>query len=188
MGEKIHADADAERARNVAVCMSQVRMLEAAGAHEQAKGAQLCADVLGLLTPIAPTHRHEVLGEIDAERTHQDAKWGEQNHPDVDRVLTAHGIEQKLVGFAGGCTSQRMAEEYGVPTAYHARSACDGAARIGQCTWAHILVEEVAEAIEAGCESQQGRASVDALRAELVQVAAVAVSWIEAIDRRAVKP
>ncbi|WP_230685442.1 hypothetical protein, partial [Streptococcus pneumoniae] len=76
-----------------------------------------------------------------------DAKWGEQNHPDVDRVLTDR---------AGGCRPQRMAEEYGVPDATRAKAGCDAAAKIGQCTWAHILVEEVAEAIEAGCDSQQG--------------------------------
>jgi len=150
----------------------------------------LCADCggSGVLLPlalIAPTHRHEVLCEINAERTRQDAKWGEQNHPDVDRVLTDRGPSpQDPVRFPGGCSPRRMAEHYGVPTTRCAKAECDGAAEIGQCTWAHILVEEVAEAIEAACESQQGRMSVDALRAELVQVAAVAVSWIEAIDRR----
>lgn len=44
----------------IAVCMSQVRMLEAAGAHEQAKGAQLCADVLGLLTPLPDSAAEEL--------------------------------------------------------------------------------------------------------------------------------
>lgn len=50
-------------------------------------------------------------------------------------------------------------------------------AAYGQSEWAPILMEEVAEAL----------AEVDPakLRRELVQVAAVAVSWIEAIDRRA---
>jgi len=45
----------------------------------------------------------------------------------------------------------------------------------GALTWADILREEVAEAM----------AEVDPvlLRAELVQVAAVAVAWIEALDR-----
>lgn len=43
--------------------------------------------------------------------------------------------------------------------------------------WRHILDEEVAEAL---AETDPER-----LRAELVQVAAVAVQWIEALDRRA---
>ena len=43
--------------------------------------------------------------------------------------------------------------------------------------WVGILMEEVGEAMQAQ--------SASALRAELIQVAAVAVSWVEAIDRRA---
>lgn len=49
--------------------------------------------------------------------------------------------------------------------------------RAGQGTWRDILEEEVAEAL---AERDPG-----ALREELVQVAAVAVAWVEAIDRRA---
>lgn len=49
--------------------------------------------------------------------------------------------------------------------------------REGSAAWELILLEEVAEAWDAiGNEN--------ALRAELVQVAAVAVAWVEAIDRR----
>lgn len=44
-------------------------------------------------------------------------------------------------------------------------------------SWTAILLEE---AYEAGAETDPAR-----IRAELVQVAAVAVAWIEAIDRRA---
>lgn len=135
-----------------------------------------------------------VLAEIAAERARQDAKWGEQNHPDVDRVLTDREGSPKVIPspfgnvdagrYPGGCTAARMAEEYGVPTASRARANCDGAAKIGQCTWAHIAVEELAEAIEAATEAQQGRAPVADLRKELVQTAAVIVAWVEAIDRR----
>lgn len=46
----------------------------------------------------------------------------------------------------------------------------------GTGTWSDILVEELTEAIEADNDED--------LRAELVQVAAVAVQWIAAIDRR----
>lgn len=45
----------------------------------------------------------------------------------------------------------------------------------GGATWATILLEEVAEAL-----LEEDRALI---RAELVQVAAVAVKWVEAIDR-----
>jgi len=60
--------------------------------------------------------------------------------------------------------------------ALRAQQACRDAASRGSCTWQLILAEEVAEAF---AESDPG-----ALRAELIQVAAVALQWIEAIDRR----
>ncbi len=56
-------------------------------------------------------------------------------------------------------------------------ASCGQAFAAGSGTWRHILEEETAEAY---AESDLGR-----LRAELIQVAAVAVAWIEDIDRRA---
>lgn len=57
------------------------------------------------------------------------------------------------------------------------RSLCDRRHNDGTGTWLDILLEEV---YEAATESDP-----QALRTELVQVAAVAVAWVEAIDRRA---
>lgn len=57
-----------------------------------------------------------------------------------------------------------------------ARSLCQGAAACGVVTWRHILLEEVHEAL---AEQDPAR-----LRQELIEVAAVAVAWVEAIDRR----
>ena len=57
-----------------------------------------------------------------------------------------------------------------------ARATCEQAASDGTLTWWDVLHEEWAEAGAEGDEAQ--------LRAELIQVAAVAVRWIEAIDRR----
>lgn len=57
-----------------------------------------------------------------------------------------------------------------------ARANCQQAADEGVTSWAGILYEEFTEAM-----AEEDPA---ALRAELVQVAAVAVAWIEAIDRR----
>jgi hypothetical protein len=62
--------------------------------------------------------------------------------------------------------------------AARARMDCERRARLGTLTWTEILREEVYEAF---AESDPAR-----LRAELLQVAAVAVAWAEAIDRRAV--
>lgn len=56
------------------------------------------------------------------------------------------------------------------------REATEEAAREGYLTWTHILLEEVGEA----CAEED----TAALRAELIQVAAVATAWVEAIDRR----
>lgn len=54
--------------------------------------------------------------------------------------------------------------------------------------WVSILTEEVgeaaAEANEANFSSGRNRGDFSLLREELVQVAAVACAWIEAIDRR----
>lgn len=90
--------------------------------------------------------------QVEAERLAQDKKWGEQNHPDGTGSLP-----QSLIAAA-------------------AREACSRAAERGALTWAHILGEEVCEAL--------AEADPHALRAELVQVAAVCVAWIEALDRR----
>ena len=57
-----------------------------------------------------------------------------------------------------------------------ARERCQGAAEDGKTTWSLILAEEVFEAF---AETDPG-----ALRAELIQVAAVTQAWVEAIDRR----
>lgn len=55
------------------------------------------------------------------------------------------------------------------------RELCDNAAKSGTLTWRHILREEVYEAF---AETDKAK-----LRAELAQVAAVAVAWIEKLDR-----
>lgn len=56
-----------------------------------------------------------------------------------------------------------------------ARDACKRAAAEGRVTWRHVLDEEMLEAF--------AEADPAALRAELVQVAAVTLQWLEAIDR-----
>ncbi|MEU5043212.1 NUDIX hydrolase [Streptomyces griseorubiginosus] len=57
-----------------------------------------------------------------------------------------------------------------------AREGCQAAFARGDGTWMHVLIEEVFEAFAEDDPSK--------VRAELVQVAAVAVAWIAAIDRR----
>lgn len=63
-----------------------------------------------------------------------------------------------------------------IEAAFLARKRCERAFERNEGTWGHILSEEVYEAL---AESDPVR-----LRAELLQVAAVAQAWCEAIDRR----
>ena len=101
-----------------------------------------------------PTFLSWVEGDVRREREAQDLKWGEQNHPDG--------------------TSQN--KDHAELVARHAKTMCQRAAAINAVTWKHILWEEVAGAF---AEEDQ-----DKLRTELIQVAAVAMTWVEAIDRR----
>lgn len=100
-----------------------------------------------------------VIEEVVAERRRQDEKWGEQNHPDGP-------------GYAA-----EYSYYYG-PRAEVERKQNDVLARKGRLHWAGILLEEVYEAL---AESDPAK-----LREELIQVAAVAVAWVECIDRRAI--
>ncbi|SHW42828.1 Uncharacterised protein [Mycobacteroides abscessus subsp. abscessus] len=117
-----------------------------------------------------------VLQLVAAERQRQQDKWGEQNH---------QNINPDMLGY-GPMTAARF---YCVPTAAEAKMRTDSRARCGHVTWADILIEEVAEAIEAatlledaidvaGYEQTARRVLID----ELVQVAAVAVQWAEKLD------
>lgn len=110
-----------------------------------------------------------VLSDIRIERARQDTKWGPQNHPDIDPTS---------VGAAFAGSRGRTTRHYDIPTAHQTQERCSERARTGQLSWTDILLEEVAEAVEATAQS------TGALREELVQVAAVAAAWIEAIDRR----
>ncbi len=55
------------------------------------------------------------------------------------------------------------------------REACEVSAQAGTLTWRSILLEEVTEAF--------AESDPKLLREELVQVCAVAVAWIEKLDR-----
>ena len=95
-----------------------------------------------------------ILDEVSAERVRQDAKWGEQNHPIVGLYPHRHCIS----------------------SANDARATCDQAASLNKLSWAHILIEELAEVVESDNEAHA--------REELIQLAAVCVAAVEAIDRR----
>lgn len=104
-----------------------------------------------------------VLADIGVERQRQDAKWGQQSHPDAPAN----------VGHPNAF--------FGLPTEAAAKLLCDDAAKRGTLSFGHILLEEV-------CEAYTAINNPADLRAELVQVAAVAAAWVECIDRRAAAP
>lgn len=104
-----------------------------------------------------PDLTRRVLNEVARERERQDKKWGEQNHPDGTG------------NYDGNMETRRMRAAF-------AKARTQRNAGLGTKTWKHILNEEVAEALAEDDPS--------ALRAELLQAAAVVVAWIEAIDRR----
>lgn len=67
-------------------------------------------------------------------------------------------------------------DEFNVRMSEQWKEHVDRKAAEGSTDWISILFEE---AYEASCETDPVR-----LRAEVVQIAAVAVAWLEAIDRR----
>lgn len=111
----------------------------------------------------------EVLAQVAIERKRQDAKWGEQNHADG----TGMAWPELVIPAFGWASGGNQAEQ----AANLVRKACQRAAKTGHTTWLHILLEEIAETF--------AETDPAALRVELIQTAAVAVAWAEAIDRRA---
>lgn len=113
----------------------------------------------------------EVLTEVQDERNRQNAKWGEQNHPN------GTGPETYPLGEMDCLTFSELGECDGPELAAVATLTTDKSARRGTVTWKDILLEEVFEAT--------AEEDPDKLRMELIQVAAVATQWVEAIDRNA---
>jgi hypothetical protein len=88
-----------------------------------------------------------ILAEVQAERARQDAKWGEQNHPDG----------------TGGSARLYIADR--------CRAAADKAAEEGTLTWRLISDEEHAEAM---AESDPARLRAELIQDAAVKVAWVA--------------
>lgn len=118
------------------------------------------------------TKTDEVLAEVRAERVRQDAKWGNQNHP------TLYVMRGAIAGHI------RM----DLHSARDAQADCESRHARGCGSYFDILYEEVCEAHDAAIDAaERGDGDESATRAELVQVVAVGVAMIEAIDRRRAK-
>ena len=106
-----------------------------------------------------------IFKEIEAEIERSEQKHGNQDH-----VLS---VEPALIQRG----ANRMLDEYELPTEARAKYLCDTAMKKGEHTHAHIVVEELCEAI--ACMSDE-----DAMRKELIQLACVVTKWIKSIDYR----
>lgn len=117
----------------------------------------------------------EVVHNIYEERRRQTEMYGSTDHPDA---IHAPGHSLRLV-------RDILVADYEMLTAVSAKTNCSSAFRRNEGTWLHLLLEEVAEAAE---EAVLHNGS-DRLETELVEVAAVAVAWLQAIrERRGSKP
>lgn len=97
-----------------------------------------------MFPPETPTQR--LLRLVGTERRRQDDRWGPQDHP---------------LG-TGSAPFKALAETY--------RKACDDAAERDGLTWAHIVLEEVFEAL---AEDDPAKFALEALQSAAVLVAAV---------------
>lgn len=115
----------------------------------------------------ASQHDWNVLSEIAGEHSRNLARWGAQDHPSV------------LLKFPDGqdMTQECLPDFYGIVPEDKAKASCERRFAHGIGAWADIGIEEMAEAVCAPDDEHR--------RAELVQVAAVCVAWIQAIDRKA---
>ena len=113
-----------------------------------------------------------ILIEVEGECVKQLEKWGVQNHAD------GTGGETMIFGrrFAHTARDLKALNDYRASGKGVEFDVITGEASACKPAWSLILLEEVYEAVESD--------DVKSLRAELIQVAAVAASWIEAIDRR----
>lgn len=100
-------------------------------------------------------NRRKIIDDVKHELMRQDEKWGK------DRCMPN-----------GTGPIRTSSARCGVITAGKAREECQAATRLGTLTWAHILIEEVSECLDA---------DDDKLRSELIQVAAVALNWAGSI-------
>ena len=120
-------------------------------------------------------NRHSILGDIHKERERADATHG---------VQRSYPPASDPDCYTSQCfTGTRMSREFLLKKArYHYAVAV----KQGTLTWMHVLDEEYREvAVEAErLASKNPEASKERLKQELVQVAAVAVAWLEDLHRQ----
>lgn len=116
--------------------------------------------------------KNDVFEHIKAERRRQVRKWGEQNHPCLNKTF--------IDGFEKGDLDinefkYSISAYYHIPDEDAAKSACDKRFDFKKGTFADIAIEEMAEITSEPDPVKR--------RKEIIQLAAVCVAWAEKIDR-----
>lgn len=132
----------------------------------------------------------ETLGQVLAERMRQEAKWGEQNHPNV-ALETQSDLQESGLDPSLNEAVDVTFKVHQITPASIARVLCQTAARNGSVTWTHIAQEEFSEAVEAAARAAFAEPRsvtrvqhLEDLRTELIQCAAVFSAWAGAVDRQ----
>lgn len=112
-----------------------------------------------------------IMKEISLERDAQDEKWGEQSHPDG----TGEDNLELLVPYYETAFNGELAVVSATQLREEMRARTELAFSQDSGTYEMILTEEWAEVL---AESDPYK-----LRKELIQLAAVAVAWIQKLDR-----
>lgn len=102
---------------------------------------------------------HDVLEDCFSEMERQVEKWGEQHLPDIPMT---HGALELL------------------PPTHVVKHHVDGLASAGRSNWALIALKELCEAADEGHAKNN-----KALYTELIQTAAVLLSWARDVKSRA---
>lgn len=111
----------------------------------------------------------DVLLDVSLERLRQNNKFGIQDLAMLSQIPNPQDVSYSL-----------MSDHYGIAVASRAKYNCDNAFENNIGTWFHVLVEEVAESMEAAYF--HGDISKE-LEEELIQTAAVAIAMVEHIRK-----
>lgn len=110
--------------------------------------------------------QQSIFARIGDEIKRQEEKWGVQDHPMFDQVIT-NRVGRQI---------DRLAKEYEIPTPRRAKQLANHMVDRGELTWMHILSEEHSELLEKYWDQRE-------VVEELIQVAAVSISAIDSILR-----
>lgn len=124
-----------------------------------------------------PEATRPILDEVIEERRRQHDKFGDQSHR-ADGIRP--GAPTVILAAIGDHTGRALAaySNHGLADRLRARCQSSEINSPHGSTFEEILTEEWGEVLASP--------SIGALRSELIQVAAVAVQWVEAIDARPV--